>query len=46
MKATEVIKILETCAPEEIEQMLEEGTLRQFDLLNAMAVAASKCGRN
>lgn len=46
MKATEVIKILKTHTPEEIEQMLEEGTLRQFDLLNAMAAAADKCGRN
>lgn len=34
----EVIEIIQTCPQEEIEQMLEDGVLRELDMWNAMSV--------
>lgn len=48
MKRTvdEVIEILENNSPEEVQQMLEYGLLRQADIINAMSVLVARLQDN
>lgn len=42
----EVIEIIQTCPQEEIEQMLEDGALRELDMWNAMSVLTMRLQDN
>lgn len=42
----EVIEIIQTCPQEEVEQMLEDGALRELDMWNAMSVLTMRLQDN
>lgn len=42
----EVIEIIQTCPQEEVEQMLENGELRELDMWNAMSVLTMRLQDN